>query len=89
MQTFSGSRLASAAAGLGRDDILGVRLLRGEGTCKYTAELNGRNDFSGCKERLSPLPNLGACYKMAAGIANPIHEICGLDYSGLTLFSYS
>jgi hypothetical protein len=70
MQIFSGSRLASAAAGLGRDDTVGHRLLRGEGTCNYTAELNGRNDFSGFKERFSPLPNPGACYNMPACNAN-------------------
>ena len=70
MQILSGSRLASATAGLGRDDTLGHSLLRGEGTCSYPAELNGSNYFSGCKERLSPLPNLGACYNMSPSTAN-------------------
>jgi hypothetical protein len=38
--TLSGSRLASAAGGLGRDDELRHSLLREEGTCSYRAELN-------------------------------------------------
>ncbi len=38
--TLSGSRLASAAGGLGRDDALRHSLLGGEGTCSYPAELN-------------------------------------------------
>jgi hypothetical protein len=38
--TLSGSRLASAAAGLGRDDELPESLLRAEDTCSYHAELN-------------------------------------------------
>jgi hypothetical protein len=38
--TLSGSRLASAAGGLGRDDELRHSLLGGEGTCSYPAELN-------------------------------------------------
>ena len=39
-QIFSGSRLASAAVGLGRDDELRHSLLRREGTCSYPVELN-------------------------------------------------
>jgi len=38
--TLSGSRLASAASGLGRDDELRRSLLRGEGTCNYPEELS-------------------------------------------------
>ncbi len=38
--TLSGSRLASAAGGLGRDDELRHSLLGGEGTYSYPAELN-------------------------------------------------
>jgi hypothetical protein len=37
--TLSGSRLASAACGLGRDDVR-HSLLRGEGLCSYRVELN-------------------------------------------------
>ena len=39
-QILSGSRLASAGGGLGRDDKLRESLLRGEGICSYHAELN-------------------------------------------------
>ena len=38
--TLSGSRLASAAAGLGRDDELRHSPMRCQGTCSYRAELN-------------------------------------------------
>ena len=38
--TLSGSRLASAAGGLGRDDELQHSLSGGEGTCSYPAELS-------------------------------------------------
>ena len=38
--TLSGSRLASAAAGLGRDDELRYSPMRCQGTCSYRAELN-------------------------------------------------
>ena len=38
--TLSGSRLAFRFAGLGRDDELRHSLLRGEGACRYPAELN-------------------------------------------------
>jgi hypothetical protein len=37
---LSGSRLASAAAGLGRDDELRYSPMRCQGTCSYRAELN-------------------------------------------------
>ncbi|MFA9613408.1 MAG: hypothetical protein ACERK9_05625, partial [Deltaproteobacteria bacterium] len=39
-QIICGSRLASAAGGLGRDDELRHSLLRGEGACSYRAEPN-------------------------------------------------
>jgi hypothetical protein len=39
-QVFSGSRLASRLAGLGRDDELPHSLPREEGICSYRAELN-------------------------------------------------
>jgi len=39
-QTFSGSRLASAAAGLGRDDELPHSLWRKEKMCGYRAKLS-------------------------------------------------
>jgi hypothetical protein len=38
--TLSGSRLASASGGLGRDDELRHSRLREEGTCRRPAELN-------------------------------------------------
>jgi hypothetical protein len=41
-QPLSGSRLASSAGGLGRDDELRHSLLRGEVACRYSAELNRR-----------------------------------------------
>ena len=43
--TLSGSRLASAPGGLGRDDELRYSLLRGEGTCSYPRELS-KQSFS-------------------------------------------
>jgi len=39
-QILSGSRLASAGGGLGRDDELRRSLLRADGICSYPAELS-------------------------------------------------
>ena len=68
--TLSGSRLASSPDGLGRDDELRYSLLRGEGTCSYSAEtkqtfifyFSRRGDLTVAKLRLKKRPGGSASF---------------------------